>query len=72
MPGDATHASIWQKALVKKNEFLQEQKAKASIDRNEMIRSQLADFNRIQDMSRERDQLVQNIERMAESQPARA
>ena len=47
LPGDATHASIWQKALAKKNEFLQEQKAKSSVKRNEIIRSQLADFNRI-------------------------
>jgi len=35
----ADHASIWQKALKKKNEFVKEQKLTKKVDRHEIIRS---------------------------------
>lgn len=65
------HASIWQKALHMKNEFLKEQKQKNTIDRSEIIRTQLADFNRLQDLSRKRDDLVRRLERTAALQSTR-
>lgn len=59
----ADHASIWQKALKKKNDFVKEQKLIKKVDRHGIIRSQLADFNKIQEMSQQRDKLVQQLER---------
>jgi len=60
----ASHASIWQKALQKKNQLIQERKNLASVDRSQIIRQELADFNRIQSLSQKRDMLVRSIEKL--------
>ena len=68
---EVSNASLWELALKKKNEFLQHKQASSKADRAQIIRDELADFDKLTRLSEDRDQVVQRLERVVENQPAR-
>ena len=71
LPNSASHASLWQKALQKKNEYIREQASKEKTDRAQVIREKLDDFNRVQQLGLKRDQIVERLEGLVVGQPAK-
>ena len=68
---EISNASLWELALQKKNEFLEQRQASVKADRAQIIRGELADFNRLQKLSAGRDKIVKHLETVIETQPIR-
>jgi len=63
--------SLWELALQKKKQYVDERGSKIRANRADIIRRELADFNELQAQAEKRNKQVERLERLAENQSTR-